>query len=74
MGSKPYYRLMSYGNLHDWTCRKKVRLMMQDISNLTQQKKSDAMSCSSRPATYKAFVVTMIGTFKKDLSTLAYPE
>jgi hypothetical protein len=43
---------------------------MQDISNLTLQKKSDAMFFSSRSAIYKAFVVTTIGTFKKDLSML----
>jgi hypothetical protein len=43
---------------------------MQDTSKLTQQKKSDAIFCSSRPTTYKASVVTMTETFKKDLSTL----
>jgi hypothetical protein len=61
---------MSYGNLLDWRCTKKARLMTQDISNSTRQKKSDAMFCSSRPATYKASVVTTTGTFNDDLSTL----
>jgi hypothetical protein len=44
--------------------------MTQDISNLTWQRKSDAMFFSSWPATYKASVVTMTGTFNDDLSTL----
>jgi hypothetical protein len=44
--------------------------MTQDISNLIQQKKSDAMFCSSRPATYKASVVTTTRTFNDALSTL----
>jgi hypothetical protein len=35
--------------------------MTQDISNSTRQKKSDAIFCSSRPATYKASVTTTIG-------------
>jgi hypothetical protein len=39
--------------------------MMQDILNLTQLKKSNIVSCSSWSATYKAFIVTMTGTFKK---------
>jgi hypothetical protein len=61
---------MSCGNLLDWRYTKKARLMMQDISNSTRQKKSDAMFCSGRPATYKEFVVTMTGTYNDDLSTL----
>jgi hypothetical protein len=44
---------------------------MQDISSLTQLRKSNAMHCSSRPATYKEFVVTMTGTFNDALSVLA---
>jgi hypothetical protein len=44
--------------------------MTQDISNLTQQKKLDAMFCFSWLATYKVSVVTTTGTLKKDLSTL----
>jgi hypothetical protein len=61
---------MSCGNLLNWRCTKKVRLMTQDISNSTRQKKPDAMFCSSRPTIYKASVVTMTGTFNDDLSTL----
>jgi hypothetical protein len=49
---------------------KKARLITQDISNLTRQRKSDAMSCSSRPATYKESVVTTTETFNNVLSTL----
>jgi hypothetical protein len=49
---------------------KKARLTLQDMSSLTQQRKSDAMYCSSRLATYKEFVVTTIGTFNDALSTL----
>jgi hypothetical protein len=70
MGPKLYYWLMSSGNLLDWRCTKRARLMTQDISNSTRQKKSDAMFYSNRPATYKASVVTTIGTFNDDLSTL----
>jgi hypothetical protein len=70
MGSKLYYRLMSCGNLLDWRCMKKARLMTQDISNLIRQKMIDATFCSSRPATYKASVVTTTGTFNDALSTL----
>jgi hypothetical protein len=58
------------GNLLDWRCKKKVRLMTQDILNLTRQKKSDSMFCFRRPATYKAPVITMTGMFNNDLSTL----
>jgi hypothetical protein len=47
---------------------KKARLIAQDISNLTQLRKSDAMSCSSRPTTYKEFVVTTTGMFNDALS------
>jgi hypothetical protein len=61
---------MSCGNLLDWRCKKKARLMMQNISNLTQQKRSDAMFCFSQPATYKASIATTTGIFKKDLSML----
>jgi hypothetical protein len=43
---------------------------MQDISNLTRQKKSDAMFCFNWPATCKMSVVTTTGTFKQDLSIL----
>jgi hypothetical protein len=43
---------------------------MQDISYLTELNKSDAMSCSSRSATYMAFVLTTTRTFKKDPSML----
>jgi hypothetical protein len=49
---------------------KKVRLTPQDISSLTWLRKSNAMSCSNRPATYKEFIVTMIGTFNDALSML----
>jgi hypothetical protein len=49
---------------------KKVRLIAQDFTNLIRQRKLDAMSCSSRPATYKEFVVTTIRTFNDALSTL----
>jgi hypothetical protein len=70
MGLKLYYRLVSCGSLLDWSCMKKARLTVQDISNLTQLRKSDAMSYSSRPATYKESVVTMIGTFNNALLTL----
>jgi hypothetical protein len=51
-------------------CTKQARLMTQDISNSTRQKKSDAMFCSSRPATYKASVVITTRTFNDDLSML----
>jgi hypothetical protein len=37
---------------------KKARLTAQDLSNLTRQRKSDAISCSSRLATYKESIVT----------------
>jgi hypothetical protein len=43
---------------------------LQDISSSTQLKKSDAMYCCNRPATYKEFVVTITGTFNDALSTL----
>jgi hypothetical protein len=43
---------------------------MQDILNMTWQKKSDAMFWFSQLVTYKVSVVTMTGTFKQDLSTL----
>jgi hypothetical protein len=43
---------------------------MQDISSLTQPRKSDAMHCSSRPATCKKFVVTTTETFNNALSML----
>jgi hypothetical protein len=49
---------------------KKARLTMQDISSLTQPRKSDAMNCSSWPATYKEFIVTMTGMFNHALSML----
>jgi hypothetical protein len=70
MGPKLYYRLMSYGNLLDWRCTKKVRQMMQDISNSTRQKKLDAMFCFSQPATCKESIVTTTKTFNDALSTL----
>jgi hypothetical protein len=69
MGPKLYYRLMSYDNLLNWRCTKKARLMTQDISNSTRQKKADAMFCSSRPATYKVSVVTTTGMFNLRLKT-----
>jgi hypothetical protein len=69
-GSELYYRLMSCGNLLDWRCTKRARLMMQDILSLIQQKNSDAMLCFSQLATYKASVITTTGTFKQELSTL----
>jgi hypothetical protein len=47
-----------------------VMWTLQDISNLTQLRKSDAMYCSSRPVTYKSFIVTTTGTFNDALSTL----
>jgi hypothetical protein len=53
-----------------WKCLKKVRLTPQDISSLTQPRKSDAVHCCSRPATCKEFIVTMIGTFNDALSML----
>jgi hypothetical protein len=37
---------------------------------MTQLRKSDAMYYSSRPATYKEFVITTIGTFNDALSML----
>jgi hypothetical protein len=37
---------------------------------MTQLRKSDAMYYSSRPATYKEFVVTMTGTFNDAFSML----
>jgi hypothetical protein len=49
---------------------KKARLTPQDILSLTQLRKSNAMCCSSRLATYKEFVVTTIGTFNDSLSML----
>jgi hypothetical protein len=49
---------------------KKTRLTLHDISSLTQLRKSDAMYCSSRPATYKEFVVTTTRTFNDALSML----
>jgi hypothetical protein len=49
---------------------KKARLIVQDISNLIQLRKSDVTSCSNRPATYKVSVVTMTGTFNDALSML----
>jgi hypothetical protein len=69
-GLKLYYQLMSYGSLLDWRCMKKARLTTQDISNLTQLRKSDATSCSSRPATYKESIITRTETFNDALSTL----
>jgi hypothetical protein len=45
-------------------------LTLQDISSLTQLRKSDAMHCCGWPATYKEFVVTTTGTFNDALSTL----
>jgi hypothetical protein len=47
---------------------KKARLTPLDILSLTQLRKSDAMFCSSRPATYKELIVTTIGTFNDALS------
>jgi hypothetical protein len=49
---------------------KKARLTLQDISSLTQLRKSDAMYCSSRPTTYKEFIITTTGTLYDALSTL----
>jgi hypothetical protein len=43
---------------------------MQDISNSTRQKKSDAIFCSSRPTTYKESVITATETFNDALSIL----
>jgi hypothetical protein len=48
----------------------KARLTLQDISSLTQPRKSDATYCSSRFATYKEFIVTATGTFSNALSML----
>jgi hypothetical protein len=70
MSLKLYYQLTFCGSLHDWRCLKKARLISQDISSLTQLRKSDAMSCSNRPATYKAFVITTTGTFNDARSML----
>jgi hypothetical protein len=67
--SKAIYRLTLCGSLLDWRCMKKARLTVQDVSNLTQLRKLDATSCSSRPATYKQSVVTTTGTFNDTLST-----
>jgi hypothetical protein len=49
---------------------KKARLTAQDISNLTQLRKLDATSCSSRLATYKESIITTARTFNDTLSTL----
>jgi hypothetical protein len=49
---------------------KKARLTPQDISSLTQLRKSDAMSYSSRPTTCKESVVTTTGTFNEALAML----
>jgi hypothetical protein len=49
---------------------KKARLIVQDISNLIQLRKSDVTSCSNRPATYKKSVVAMTGTSNDALSML----
>jgi hypothetical protein len=70
MGLKLYYQLTSCGSLLDWRCMKKARQIAHDNLNLTQQRKSDATSCSSRLATYKESVVTMTGTFNNVPSTL----
>jgi hypothetical protein len=43
---------------------------LQDISNSTQMRKSDAMSCSSRPTTYKESVITTTRTFNDSPSML----
>jgi hypothetical protein len=43
------------------------RMTPHDISSLTQLRKSDAMSFSSLPATYKAFIITTTGTFNDAL-------
>jgi hypothetical protein len=69
-GLKLYYQLTECGSLLDWRRLKKARLTPQDISSSTQLRKPDAMSCSSRPATYKQSVVTRTGTFNDALSTL----
>jgi hypothetical protein len=47
-----------------------ARLTAQDISNFTPLRKSDATSCSSRPATYKESIVTTTRTFNDALSML----
>jgi hypothetical protein len=47
-----------------------VRLTLQDISRSTQLRKSDAMYCCIRPATYKKFVVNTTGMFNDALSML----
>jgi hypothetical protein len=49
---------------------KEARLIVQDILNLTRQRKSDATLCSNQPATYKEFVVTTTGAFNDALSML----
>jgi hypothetical protein len=49
---------------------KKARLTLQDISSSTQLRKSDAVHYCNRPATYKEFVITTIGTFNDALSML----
>jgi hypothetical protein len=69
-GLKPYYQLMWYGSLHDWKCLTKARLTLHDNWSLTQLRKSDTMHYCSRPATYREFVVTTIGTFNDALSML----
>jgi hypothetical protein len=67
---KLYYQLTWCGSLHDRRCLKKVRLTPHDILSLAQLRKSDAMSCSSRPVTCKAFIVTTTETFNDALSML----
>jgi hypothetical protein len=47
-----------------------MRLTLQDILSLTQQRKSDATHYSSWPATYKEFVVTMTEKFNDALLML----
>jgi hypothetical protein len=61
---------MSCGNLLDWRFTKKARLMSQDISSSTRQKKWNAMFCTNRPATYKESVVTMTETINDVLLML----
>jgi hypothetical protein len=69
-GFNLFYRQTSCGNLLDWRCMTKARLITQDISNLIRLRKLDAMSCSSRPATYKESTITTTGTVNNVLSTL----